>query len=45
MSGSSVMKGEMDRLAWGTDAGFYRILPQEVLTRTLKFSRVTRGVS
>ena len=25
------MKGELDRLAWGTDAGFYRILPEEVL--------------
>ena len=22
---------ELERLAWGTDAGFYRILPQEVL--------------
>ncbi|MBQ9431026.1 MAG: FAD-binding oxidoreductase [Kiritimatiellae bacterium] len=31
MSGSSAIKGEMGRLAWGTDAGFYRILPEEVL--------------
>ena len=22
---------EIDRLAWGTDAGFYRLLPEEVL--------------
>ena len=22
---------EIDRLAWGTDAGFYRLLPKEVL--------------
>ncbi len=25
------MKREIDRLAWGTDAGFYRLIPEEVL--------------
>ncbi len=28
---NSVMKKYIDRLAWGTDAGFYRLIPQEVL--------------
>ena len=25
------MKKYIERLAWGTDAGFYRLIPQEVL--------------
>ena len=25
------MKKYIERLAWGTDAGFYRMLPEEVL--------------
>ena len=29
--GNQTMKKYIERLAWGTDAGFYRLIPQEVL--------------